>query len=366
MLFRSLCFTASATIALTFLAGNAFTTPIGYTQTNLVSDIPGRAIHTDPNLQNPWGISFSPTSPFWISDNARGLSTLYNSSGMPLPLVVSIPLPGGGVSAPTGQVFNGPGAFSDDVFIFATEDGTIAGWRGPLGITAETLFDRQSAGSIYKGLAISRIGSDRYLYAADFHNNKIDVFPSGGAPALTGNFTDPTLPSGYAPFNIQNINGQLFVAYAKRGPGIDEEAGPGNGYVSVFDLNGTFVRRFASQGNLNAPWGLTMAPAGWGMFGGDFLIGNFGDGVINAFSSNGTFVGRVAGANGKTLTNDGLWALTFGNGGNGGSPNSLYLTAGLNDETNGLFARIDPVPEPGTMGLLAAGLLVTLFRRNRA
>ena len=366
MLFRSLCSTASATIALTFLAGNAFTTPIGYFQSNLVSDIPGMAANTDPNLKNPWGISFSPTSPFWVSDNATGLATLYDSSGAPRPLVVSIPLPGGGSAAPTGQVFNGPGAFSDDLFIFATEDGTIAGWRGSLGTTAETLFDRSGGGAVYKGLAISSIGSDRYLYAADFHNNRIDVFPSGGAPALAGNFTDPTLPSGYAPFNIRNINGQLYIAYAKQGVGIDEDAGPGNGYVSVFDLNGNFVRRFASQGNLNAPWGLAMAPAGWGMFGGDLLVGNFGDGVINAFDSNGMLVGPVANGLGKTLVNDGLWGLTFGNGGNGGNPNSLYLTAGLNDEVNGLFARIDPVPEPGTLGLFAAGLLVTVIRRNRA
>jgi uncharacterized protein (TIGR03118 family) len=367
MLFRSLCLTASATIALTFLAGNALTTPLGYSQTNLVSDIPGLAANTDPNLKNPWGISFGATSPFWVSDNATGLATLYNGSGTPQALVVSIPLPGGGgLASPTGQVFNGPGAFSDNLFLFATEEGTIAGWRRALGTTAETLFDNTAVGSVYKGLAISRIGSDRYLYAANFSNNRIDVFPSAGAPALTGSFTDPTLPSGYAPFNIQNVNGQLYVAYAKKGAGIDEEAGPGNGYVSVFDLNGAFVRRFASQGNLNAPWGLVMAPAGWGMFGGDFLIGNFGDGVINAFDSNGMFVGAVANGHGQTLVNDGLWGLTFGNGGNGGSRNSLYLTAGLNDETNGLFARVDPVPEPGTMGLLAAGLFITFLRRNRA
>jgi uncharacterized protein (TIGR03118 family) len=367
MLLRSLCFTASATIALTFFAGNAFTTPVGYFQTNLVSDIPGRAIHTDSNLKNPWGISSSSTSPFWVSDNATGVSTLYNTAGTPLPLVVSIPLPGGGMAAPTGQVLNGPGAFSDDNFLFATENGTIAGWRGALGTTAETLFDNSAAGAVYKGLAIADMGSHRYLYAADFHNNKIQVFPRTGAPALAGNFTDPNLPAGYAPFNIQKIgDNQLFVAYAKQGTGIDEDAGPGRGFVSIFDLNGNFVKRFASQGALNAPWGMAKAPDGWGMFAGDFLIGNFGDGVINAYNANGTFVGAVANGAGQTLMNDGLWGLKFGNGGNGGRPNSLYLTAGLNDESDGLFARIDPVPEPGTVGLIAAGLFLALLRRNRA
>ena len=367
MSLRSLCFTTSATIAaLTFFAGNASTASIGYTQTNLVSDIPGLAAHTDPNLVNPWGISFSPMSPFWVSDNGKGVATLYDSSGTPLPLVVSIPAPGGGRAAPTGQVFDGMGAFGNNLFLFATEDGTIAGWRGALGTTAETLFDNSTIDAVYKGLAISTIGSNRYLYAADFHNNRIDVFPNTGAPALTGKFTDPNLPTGYAPFNVQNVNGQLYVAYAKQGAGDDEEAGPGNGYVSVFDLQGNFVRRFASQGNLNAPWGLTMAPASWGNLGGSVLVGNFGDGVINAFDATGMFLGPVANAHGNTLVNDGLWGITFGNGQNGGNANSLYLTAGLNDENNGLFARIDPVPEPGTSGLLAAGLLVTLLRRHRA
>ncbi len=365
---RSLCFTTSATIALlTFLAGNASTASIGYSQTNLVSDIPGLAANTDPNLVNPWGISFSPMSPFWVSDNGKGLATLYDGSGMPLSLVVSIPAPGGGVGVPTGQVFNGMGAFSDDLFLFATEGGTIAGWRGALGTTAETLFDHSGSDAVYKGLAIATIGSHRYLYAADFHNNRIDIFPSAGAPELAGRFTDPNLPSGYAPFNIQKIGDKLYVAFAKQTPGSDDEdAGPGRGYVSIFDLQGNFLQRFASQGSLNAPWGMTMAPASWGNLGGSVLIGNFGDGVINAFDSNGMLLGPVADARGKNLVNDGLWGLTFGNGANGGNVNSLYLTAGLDDESHGLFARIDPVPEPGTLSLLATGLLIIVARRNRA
>jgi uncharacterized protein (TIGR03118 family) len=284
--------------------------------------------------------------------------------GMKLPLVVSIPSPKGGLAAPTGQVFDDTMAFSSSRFLFATEDGTIAGWSG--GTSAVTLFDNSAIDAVYKGLAISTIDTNSYLYAADFHNNKIEVFRSTGAPSLKGNFTDPTLPSGYAPFNIQRIGDDLYVTYAKQVPGSDDEAhGPGFGYVSVFDLQGNFKQRFASQGNLNAPWGLAMAPSSWGNLGGSVLIGNFGDGMINAFDSKGMFIGPVADAHGKSLVNDGLWGLKFGNGANGASMNTLYLTAGLDDEQHGLFARIDPVPEPGTLGLIATGLLFTVVRRRR-
>jgi uncharacterized protein (TIGR03118 family) len=368
MFFRSLRLMAFSAIALTLFTANVIATPVsGYGQTNLVSDIPGRAAHTDANLKNPWGISFAPTTPFWVSDNGTGLASLYNGSGSPRSLVVTIPVPVGGMSAPTGQVFNGSSAFSGDVFLFATEDGTIAGWRGALGTSAETLVDDSAGGAVYKGLALAQVASDHYLYAADFHNGRINVIPEAGAPALTGNFTDPTLPAGYAPFNVQSIDGQLYVAFAKQQAGSDdEEAGRGNGYVSVFDFNGNFVRRFASQGSLNAPWGMALAPAGWGPLGGRLLIGNFGDGLINAFDSTGTLVGSVADLHGTNLVNDGLWGLSFGNGGPGFNPNSLYLTAGLNDESNGLFARIDAVPEPATIGLFSGGaLLLVLLRRFR-
>ncbi len=179
-----------------------------YAQTNLVSDGAVPAAHIDPDLKNPWGISSSAASPFWISDNGTGLATLYNTSGAKQGLVVTIPAPGGGSSAPTGQVFNSSGQFNSDIFIFATENGSIAGWRGALGTTAETLFDSTAGGAVYKGLAISSTGQGTYLYAADFHNNRIDVFPSSGAPALAGSFTDPNLPAGFAPFNVQVINNQ--------------------------------------------------------------------------------------------------------------------------------------------------------------
>ena len=332
----------------------------GYVETNLVSNIPGLAGNTDANLVNPWGISSTPTSPFWVSDNGTGLTTLYNSVGTPQSLVVTIPN-----GAPTGQVFNSTAAFNGDLFLFSSESGVITGWRGALGTTAERLFDQSATGAVYKGLALGTTAQGSYLYAADFHNSAIDVFPSSGAPGLTGKFLDPNLPAGYAPFNVQNIGGQIYVTYAKQdATGHDDVPGPGNGFVNVFDLNGNLLKRLASNGPLNSPWGLALAPAGWGGFSGDLLVGNFGDGTINAYALDGTLAGMITDAAGNPLTNDGLWALKFGNGGNGGLANSLYLTAGLNDEADGLFARIDPVPEPRSL-LLAVGGMVILAALTR-
>jgi uncharacterized protein (TIGR03118 family) len=340
-----------------------------FVQTNLVSDLPGWAAFTDPNLVNPWGMSSTGSSPIWVSDNGPGLATLYNTSGTPQSLVVSIPLPTGEPSAPTGQVFNGGNAFNADRFIFATENGTINGWRGGLGTTAETLFSNIAANSVFKGLAISTIGSNTYLYAADFHNNQISVFPGAGAPTLTGMFVDPTLPAGYAPFNIQNLGGLLYVTYALQdSAGHDEVDGAGNGFVSVFDLNGNFVRRLTSNGALNAPWGLAIAPAGFEGFGGDLLVGNFGDGTINVYSlATGMWVDVLRGFGGDPLSIDGLWGLTFGNGGSGGNLNSLYFTAGLNDEADGLFGSITPIPEPATYfgGVVLVGLCVIAWAGRR-
>ncbi len=354
---------SSITVALVLCSCNLFGGPVGiFKQTNLVSDIPGNAAVTDPNLVNPWGISYSPTSPFWVSDNGTGLATLYTTTGTPVPLVVTIPNPSGGSSAPTGQVFNATSGFNGDAFIFATEGGTVDGWRGALGTNAETLFNQSSAGAVYKGIEITTTASGTYLLTTDFHNNSITVFPSSGAPPLTGHFVDPNLPAGYAPFNIQEINGQLYVTYAKQdAAGHDDVAGPGNGLVSVFDLNGNFVKRLISNGALNSPWGLAVAPAGWSTVGGDLLVGNFGDGRINAYTLNGTFAGTLAG-----ISNNGLWGLKFGNGGNGGNPNSLYLTAGLNDEADGLFARVDPTPEPSTFSLIGASLLLLIYAARKA
>ena len=338
-----------------------------YGQTNLVSDIPGLAANTDPNLINPWGVSESGASPFWISDNGGGVSTLYNSAGTPQSLVVKIPNPGGGDSAPTGQVFNSSAGFNGDIFVFATEDGTIAGWRNALGTNAEILFNNSSNGAIYKGLASATVGSSSYLFATDFHNNRIDVFRSTGSPSLPGDFTDATIPAGYAPFNVQNIGNQLYVTYAKQDPNAhDDMPGAGNGFVDVFGLNGNLIRRVASNGPLNSPWGLAVAPSSWGSIAGDLLVGDFGSGDIDIFSQSGDFLGMLNNENGNPIANEGLWTLTFGNNGNGGSANSLYITAGLNGESDGLFARIDPVPEPSTFVLLGLAICLAFVRKHRS
>jgi uncharacterized protein (TIGR03118 family) len=339
-----------------------------YQQHNLVSNIPGLADVLDPSLVNPWGISHSATSPFWTSDAGMGISTLYNTAGAKQALTVTIPTPGTPPSAPTGQVFNTAGAFpispgNNARFLFATEDGTIAGWNPSVDPTnAITVKDNSASGAIYKGLAISGSGATARLYGANFHAGTVDVWDGAFAP-LSGGFIDPTLPAGYAPFNVQNIGGNIFVAYAQQdAQKHDEVPGAGFGYISKFDPLGVFLGRFASGGALNAPWGMTLAPASFGAFGGDLLIGNFGDGRINAFDPiTGVFQGALQRPDGSPLEIDGLWGLIVGNGGSGGDPNTLYFTAGIDDETNGLFGSIAvaPVatPEPGTVGLLFTGLV---------
>jgi uncharacterized protein (TIGR03118 family) len=271
-------------------------------------------------------------------------------------------------------VFNtaaGTGAFNGDLFLFASATGTIAGWRGALGTTAETLLNNSATGASYLGITTGAIGANNYLYAANFGNSRIDVLPSGGAPALLGSFSDAALPAGYAPFNIQNIGNNLFVTYALHAAvGPEEEPGAGNGFVDMYDLNGNLLRRFASNGLLDAPWGLAVAPTNWGPFGGDLLVGNLGDGKINAFDfATGAFQGTISDVNGNPIINDGLWGLRFGNGGNGGNPNTLYIAAGIQDEQHGLFAAISGVPEPSTTGAMAGlglvGLCVAARLRRR-
>ena len=347
-----------------------------FTQINLVSDIPGLAKTTDPNLVNPWGVSFSSSSPFWISDNKNGVATLYNGAGDIIPLVVTVPPPTGGMppSAPTGQVFNGNASnFGGSHFIFATEDGTISGWSG--GTSATLQVDSSGMGSVYKGLAMGSVGGSSYLYATDFHNGAINVFDSAFSAHTFGasSFTDPNLPKGYAPFNIENINGQLYVTYAKQDAAKhDDVAGAGNGFVDVFDLQGNLLKRLVSNGALNSPWGMALAPGSFGSFGGDLLIGNFGDGMINAYDpTTGMWMGQLDGADGKPLIDLGLWDLTFGNGGSGGSKSDLYFTAGIPGdgmvEDHGLFGSIVATPEPGTLALLGSGLLalIGIARRRR-
>jgi uncharacterized protein (TIGR03118 family) len=327
-----------------------------YIQHNLVSDLPGVADVTDANLLNPWGIAFSATGPFWISDNHAGLSTIYNSSGTPSVLIVNIPPPTGGTppAGPSGIIFNGTSGFTvasnaPAHFIFATEDGTIVGWNS--GTNGVLKVDNSKAGNVYKGLAIGKVGTNSYIYATDFHNGKIDAFDNKYAVAgLTGSFSDPTIPAGFAPFGIEAVNGQLIVTYAKQDAAAhDDVAGPGNGFVNVFDTNGQLIKRLVSNGVLNSPWGTALAPSGFGPFSGALLIGNFGDGHVNAFDPNsGAFLGALTNnATGAALAVDGLWALRFGNGGSGGENHTLYFTAGIPGggalEDHGLFGIISAV-----------------------
>jgi uncharacterized protein (TIGR03118 family) len=346
-------------------------------QTNLVSDISGLAKFTDPDLVNAWGISFGPTSPFWVSDNGRGLATLYSvpSSGAPSvskgSLIVTIPPTVGSPppSAPTGQVFNGGAGFGGAVFLFDSEDGVISGWSG--GTSAVVHKDFGSA-AVYKGLAISDPGmSDAVLYATNFRAGTIEAYdPSFAAPtSVTGNFTDPNLPKGYAPFNDKVINGELYVTYAKQdAEKHDDEAGAGNGFVDIFNLDGTLKERLISRGALDSPWGLEIAPASFGSFAGDLLVGNFGNGMINAYDlTTGAFVGTLDGTDGSPLVIDGLWGLTIGNGSAGGSLDTLFFTAGPNGESDGLFGSL-AVPEPSTWAMLLLGfgaLGLAAMRRRR-
>jgi uncharacterized protein (TIGR03118 family) len=339
-----------------------YSAPNTYSQQNLVSDLPGVAKFLDPDLVNPWGMAFSATSPIWVSDNGSGLATIYNGAGVKQGLVVSIPAPGGGQGAPTGQVFNGGSGFNSDRFLFSTEDGTIAGWRGALGTTAELGADLSGSGAVFKGLALATSGSNSYLYATDFHNGTVDVFDSTFTKVtLTGNFSDPTLPTGFAPFGIEASGGKLFVTYAMQDAAKhDDVPCPGCGFIDVFNADGTFVQRLVSMGALNSPWGLALAPGHFGTFSNDLLVGNFGDGTINAFDPiTGAQIGTIDGRNGMPLVNLGLWGLAFGNGAQGTSTNTLYFTAGIPGpgqiEDHGLFGAIT-TPEPGTLTLLGSGL----------
>ncbi|HEY1601915.1 MAG TPA: TIGR03118 family protein [Pirellulales bacterium] len=355
----------------------------GYQAVNLVSDGSVAALHTDPNLVNAWGIAFNPNGFVWVNDNGTGLATLYDGLGTPQSLVVSVP-GDDGPADPTGIVFNSSSSFvvSDgnghsgaSAFIFASEDGTISGWSPGVpppapATVAHVEVDQAASGAVFKGLAIATNGGSPFIYATDFHNNRIDVFNGSFAQVTpTGSFTDPNIPAGFAPFGIQTINNQLYVTYAKQDAvAHDDVAGPGNGFVDVYDLNGNMLHHLISQGSLNSPWGLTLAPANFGVYSNDLLVGNFGDGLIHAYDpTTGAPLGTMSDNSGNPLVFDGLWGLQFGNGLNGQPTNGLFFTSGPQGESHGLYGRITQTPEPTSLAMAAVAAfgLAFVYRRNR-
>ena len=354
---------------------------MGFTDTALVSNsntVVGTALTIDANLQNPWGIAVAPGSPFWISDNNNNLSTLYSGIGAnetqgvtgSASVGIAIPASAAGVAAnPTGQVYNGNGGFmittsmgqESALFIFDGEGGTIAAWAKDSGATAVTAYDDGVANAgnhaVYKGLAIGTVGGATFLYATDLHNNKVDVFDTNFSKpaAMQGKFVDPNIPAGFAPFGIAALNGNLYVTFAKQDAAMhDEIAGAGLGYVDVFDFSGNLVSQFASAGPLNAPWGIAIAPAGFGSLQGDVLIGNFGDGMINIFSPNGTALANAEGplmsSAGQPFVFPGLWSLVFGNGDSDKPVTTLFYTAGFANQTDGVFGGITLTSTPTPVG----------------
>lgn len=324
----------------------------GYLQTNLVSNLPGIAQLQDPNLVNPWGISFSATGPFWISDNGTGLSTLYavtnDAAGSPhvgkQGLQVTIP----GEGNPTGQLFNNTGGFHGNIFIFAGEDGTISGWRGALGTTAELLVSRSNA--VYKGITLVTNTGAPLLVLANFGEGTVDVYDTNFN--LT-QFADRKAPAGYAPFNVQNLDGLVFVTFAKQDSAKhDDIPGNGHGLIDVFNLKTGKFHRFATGSDaggrltaIDSPWGVALAPQYFGKHQDKLLVGNFGAGTIMVFNADGEFRGYLEDPKGQPVVIAGLWGLAFGNGGRAGVPEVLYFTAGLNGEADGLFGSIVPAPK---------------------
>jgi len=348
-----------------------------YKQTNLVSDIPGEAAVTDPNLVNPWGITRSPGSPWWVSDNNSGLSTLYTGAGAIIPIngngTVIIPppknAPAGTIAAPTGIVFNGSSDFvlpapnsNAAVFIFATEDGTISGWNGgPSAVLAVDNNDNGSAnGAVYKGATSADINGKRFLYVTNFRAARVEVYDTNfhrvqlSDDAFNPNVDhdgdddhdhDQRVPSGFAPFNIQNIGGSLFVTYAKQDAvRHDDIGGAGNGYVEIYTPAGKHIGHLEHGDWLNSPWGVVWTPRDFGEFSNTILVGNFRSGWIAAFNGfTRKFIGFVKNPDDSLVTIDGVWSLAFGNGATAGPATTLFFTAGLDDEAHGLFGTLTPV-----------------------
>ena len=323
-----------------------------YQRTDLTADNSSTspAPNIDPNLVNAWGMSRSSGSPWWISDNGTSLSTLYNSTGVPQSLVVSIPAPDGQPGGtPTGTVFNYTGAFQvapglSAIFLFATEDGTISGWNPTANATNAIVKVNRSGNAVYKGLALATTSLGPRLYATNFQTGQVDVFEGHFHPVrVVGGFVDAKLPLNYAPFGIQNVGGNIVVTFAHRKPGsLDEDHGPGLGFVDVFDTSGRLLLRLQHGTFLNAPWGIAEAPGDFGPFSHRLLIGNFGDGWIHAFNVvSGKLAGTLLDPTGSALAIDGLWALSFaGDNTNSGLATELFFTAGPNDEANGILGKI--------------------------
>ena len=353
------------------LAAAQLTTTTTFTQTNLVSDVPGMARITDPNLVNPWGLALGTNSGLWVADNGAGKATTYDGDGNPipsgLPLVVTVPAPGGGPGAPTGVATNGTNGFvisaggksAPATELFATENGTIAGWNADVDPTQAVIAVTNPANSaVYKGLAIGFNTRGAFLFATNFRAGTIDVFDSNFSRVRTaGGFADNKIPSSFGPFGIAAINSHLYVTYAKRDASkTDDVPGPGNGFIDIFDTDGNLLQRFASKGVLNAPWGMAWAPfEGFGNFNNALFVGNFGDGAVNAFDfDSGAFLGKVTDSSGAPIIIPGIWGLQFGLGLPGKS-STIYFAAGINDEQHGLFGTLTvnpaslPPPEGPTM-----------------
>lgn len=349
---------ACAASALAFSAASPVLAGDFYQQRNLASNNPAlHAEQLDANVVNAWGLVFNPYALAWVADNGTGVATVFDGNGVPANLVVTIPGPNGSTGSPTGAAFYGGTGFvvakgsasGPSVFLFSAEDGGISGWSPTVDrLNAIRVIDNSSTGAVYKGIAISGAGTGNLLYATDFHNNKVDVFDTSFKPVtLPGRpFQDPKLPAGYAPFGIQAVNGDLFVTFAKQDAARhDDVKGAGFGFVDVFAPDGKLLRRFASGKMLNAPWGVAMAPAGFGHFSSRLLVGNFGDGAINAFDiATGRWLGQLKGSKHKPIHIDGLWGIAFGNGVSQQHVDTLYFTAGPNRESDGLYGRLDVIP----------------------
>jgi uncharacterized protein (TIGR03118 family) len=334
-----------------------------YSTHPLVSDGASPADHVDASLRNAWGIAFNPNGAVWVADNKTNTSTLYDGTGTKVSLgafpEVHLPPATNGDAAPTGIVFNASadfvinqgGASGAAALIFAGENGTLMGWSPAVNLgNAFVAYDDKTGGAIYKGLALAQNGQGNFLYATDFHNGKIDVFDKTFTRVtLTGTFRDANIPQGYAPFGIRNIQGDLYVTFAKQDSNrVDDVPGAGFGFVDVFDANGGLIRRVADRGSLNAPWGIALAPSDFGRFSNRLLISNFGDGTIDAFDpATGDFLGQLRATNGQVLKIDGLWGLSFGNGLLGQPINSLFFTSGPGHEQHGLYGRIDAAASDG-------------------